>query len=201
MRRKTSIAAGRGGVPRPMSPSHQRGKIENSSGDPSLLCHQEARPRSSTPPTVPHQGLPTRPPPPLPQVTQVEAGLVAARMGPDEWAGAASGSWGRGRDCQGVRTQIKPTATSPDPAWPAMGSGGASPAGPGPAPGVGGRRGSGALGWPLDLSRSQSPPPRSLARLSPGPPTIGVPRRSHSVPGEPCQVDTFTALRARELKS
>lgn len=96
MRRKTSIAAGRGGVPRPMSPSHQRGKIENSSGDPSLLCHQEARPRSSTPPTVPHQGLPTRPPPPLPQVTQVEAGLVAARMGPDEWAGAASGSWGEG---------------------------------------------------------------------------------------------------------
>ena len=106
----------------------------------------------------------------------------------------------RGRARQRVCTQIKPSSTTPYTAYPAMESGGASPAGWGPAPGAGGRHGSGALGWLLDLSQSQSPSPRSLEPLSPGSPTTGAPRRTHLVPGEPCRVRTDAGLKAQALE-
>lgn len=68
-------------------------------------------------------------------------------------------------------------------------SGGSLPARPGPAPGAGGRHGSGALGWLLGPLQSQLPSPHCQGLLNPGPPATGVPRRTGSVPGEPCRVD------------
>lgn len=68
-------------------------------------------------------------------------------------------------------------------------SGGSLPARPGPAPGAGGRHGSGALGWLLGPPQSQSPSPHCQGLLNPGPPATGVPRRTRSVPGKPCRVD------------
>lgn len=63
-------------VLRPMLSSHQWGKMANHAGVPALwglLCHQKARPsRSSTPATVPHQGVPTNPPPALLGVSKTE---------------------------------------------------------------------------------------------------------------------------------
>lgn len=49
----------------------------------------------------PTRGCPPALPPALPRVTKVEAGLVEARMGPDEWAGAASGPAEKGERLSG----------------------------------------------------------------------------------------------------
>lgn len=173
-----------------MPSSRQREGLEIAL-EPTLwgCCHQEARPRrSSTPPTVPHQGLPAGPPPALPQVTRGEGGgveLAVVRTGPDEWAGTARSCGGEGKPVW-VSTPKLSRPALPTLRW----SGGAAPVGPGPAPGAGGRHVSEALVRLLDPSQPQSPPPRSAGPRTEGPPATGAPRRTGCAPGGPCGADT-----------